>query len=90
MGSGTDESAAPTRLHSKKRRDEEEEPAMHPDFRQEAIRQREREIGAALRDARAHERRKREELEQDPMRLIWATPGGSWLAALATWRLAGG
>ena len=63
---------------------------MHPEFRQATIRQRERELGAALRDARAHERTKKKETEEDPLRLIWATPGGSWLAALATWRIAGG
>jgi hypothetical protein len=64
---------------------------MHPEFRQTTIRQRERELGAALRNAHAHESRKKEDADPSALRLIWAGSTSSWwTTALAPWRIAGG
>lgn len=64
---------------------------MHPEFRQTTIRQRERELSAALRHARTHESGKEEDAEPSALRLIWAGSSTSWwTTALAPWRIAGG
>jgi hypothetical protein len=64
---------------------------MHPEFRHTTIRQRERELNAALRNARAHERTVKEIKEPFALRLIWSSSDGTQMApALAAFRLAGG
>ena len=64
---------------------------MHPEFRQTTIRQRERELSAALRDAHTRESRDAERAEPSALRLIWADSSTSWWTiALAPWRIAGG
>jgi hypothetical protein len=63
---------------------------VHPEFRHTTIRQRERELNAALRDARAHERIEKAIKEPLAPRLIWAfSDGAQMTCSLAAFRIAG-
>jgi hypothetical protein len=64
---------------------------MHPEFREATIRQRERELSAALRDIHTREEPRKEREEPLALRLLWAgSERSQWPSVLAAWRIAGG
>jgi hypothetical protein len=63
---------------------------MHPDFRQDMIRGREHELGAAMRDLHTREEPRKEREEPLAVRLIWSgSERSQWPSVFAGWMIAG-
>jgi len=63
---------------------------MHPEFRHDMIRRRERELSAAARSAHAREATRQENEDPLAIKLIWAGSERSlWTGLFASWMIAG-